>query len=124
MIFDKTLFKILKMTIINTSTSNPFRTSMKNTYNTIQQPNKFNQATGSFTNIKRFLESEVTINEDTCILYTSCINYVRGSLFTELSPKYTTMFDNMNGNLKFNYIGTGTNLKNLFNSYDLEYEEL
>jgi hypothetical protein len=26
--------------------------------------------------------------------------------------------------LKFNYIGTGTNLKNLFNSYDLEYEEL
>ena len=68
-------------------------------------------------------EMEVTINEDTSILYTSCINYVRGSLFTELSPKYTTMFDNMNGNLKFNYIGTGTNLKNLFNSYDLEYEE-
>tara|TARA_B110000967_G_C18673629_1_gene454371 strand:- start:81 stop:347 length:267 start_codon:yes stop_codon:yes gene_type:complete len=66
---------------------------------------------------------KVAINEETNILYTSCINYVRGSLFTELSPKYKTMFDNMNGNLKFNYIGTGTNLKNLFNSYSLEYEE-
>ena len=106
-----------------TESSNPFRTSMDNTYNTIQTPNKFNKATGSFTNIKRFLESEVAINEETNILYTSCINYVRGSLFTELSPKYKTMFDNMNGNLKFNYIGTGTNLKNLFNSYSLEYEE-
>ena len=108
----------------NITITNPFTKTLWPTvrYEDIQTPNKFSQATGLFSNIKRFLESEVVLTNDVDILYTSCIHFVMDSLFSRSDTERDIVFDKMTGNLKFNYIGSDDELTELFKEYDLEFQ--
>lgn len=101
----------------NITNTNPFTTTLRPTvrYEDIQTPNKYSQASGALSNIKRFLESEVVLTNDVDILYTSC-------LVTPFSQEGDSVFDKMWGNLKFNYIGSDDELFELFKEYDLEFQ--
>jgi hypothetical protein len=80
------------------------------------------QATGTFQSIKNFLESDNIDVKHATIKYTSCIKFISSILFQDSPTKNgKNMFEEMNGNLKFDYLGSDSEFKELFAKYNLEY---
>ena len=99
--------------------SNPFREAL-GPYT--QYPNtKFHQVSGTFEQIKKFLEDDDVCCEHATIKYASVINFISNNLFQE-SPVINgdNCFELINGNLKFDYWGSDEEFKELFEKYGLE----
>ena len=101
---------------------NPITMKEGKKYSDIPNPDNYSQANGPMLNIKRFLESDVILKDDIEILYTSCICFVFESLFSPGNDKRDHAFQNMNGNLKFNYNGSDDDFKDLFEEFGLEFQ--
>ena len=82
---------------------------------------KFFKATGTLENIKLFLEDESIVINKATIKYTSVLNFILPTLFDD-SPsredgfKY---FENMNGNIKFDYLGSHEEFETVFSKHNL-----
>jgi len=101
------------------TTFNPFTIALYNNYSNIDENCIYYQVSGSFYNIKKFLESPIKIN-NLEIVYASCINFIEEVLGLEMSEKKTMMFKNINGNLKFNYKGNLDEMIKIFKEFNLK----
>ena len=105
--------------IVDINNGNPFLATIGDY---IEYDNtKFHQVSGTFQSIKNFLEDDnIEVNHAT-IKYTTCINFILPYLFKDSPIKDDkNIFEEMNGNLKFDYIGSDEEFEELFSRYDLK----
>ena len=82
---------------------------------------KFHQVSGTLQNIKLFLEDDSVVINKATIKYTSVLNFIQDYLFNESPTKDgVNCFENMNGNLKFDYLGSDEEFEDVFSRYNLK----